>query len=41
MRRKTFDLLASVGGILIVAMLLMADALATWGYSVSDSSMHN
>jgi hypothetical protein len=40
MRRKTFDLLASLGGILIVAMLIVAGGLATWGYNFSNNSVH-
>jgi predicted lipid-binding transport protein (Tim44 family) len=40
MRRKTFDLLASLGGILVVAMLIVAGGLATWGYNFSNNSVH-
>jgi hypothetical protein len=39
MRRKTFDLLASLGGILVIAMLIVAGALATWGYNFASSSV--
>ena len=41
MHRKTFDLLASLAGILIVAMLTVAGGLAVWGYSFANSSVHN
>jgi len=40
MRRKVFDILASLGGLLIVVMLLVAGGLALWGYSFSNSSVH-
>ena len=40
MRRKVFDILASLGGLLIVVMLLVAGGLAMWGYSFSNSSVH-
>ncbi|MBS2966788.1 hypothetical protein KGA66_27375, partial [Actinocrinis puniceicyclus] len=41
MRRKTFDLLASLGGIVLVVTLLIAGALATWGYSFADDNVHS
>jgi hypothetical protein len=41
MRRKTFDFLASLAGILIVVMLTVAGGLAMWGYSFANSSVHN
>jgi hypothetical protein len=41
MRRKTFDLLASLGGIVLVAALLIAGALATWGYSFANNNVHD
>lgn len=40
MRRKTFDILASLGGIMLVAALLIAGALATWGYSFANDNVH-
>ena len=40
MRRKVFDILASLGGLLIVVMLLVAGGLAMWGYSFANSSVH-
>jgi hypothetical protein len=39
MRRKVFDTLASLGGLALVIMLLIAGALATWGYQFADSSV--
>ena len=40
MRRKVFDILASLGGLAIVVMLVVAGALATWGYNFANSSVH-
>jgi hypothetical protein len=33
MRRRTFDVLASAAGLLIAAVLIVAGALMTWGYT--------
>ncbi|MFC1413232.1 hypothetical protein ACEZCY_28920 [Streptacidiphilus sp. N1-12] len=41
MRRKVFDVLASIGGFALVLMLLIAGGLALWGYSFADSSVHS
>jgi hypothetical protein len=41
MRRKVFDVLVSAGGLLVVAMLLVAGALLMWGYSFASSSVHS
>ncbi|MGD0743278.1 MAG: hypothetical protein ABSA31_08350 [Acidimicrobiales bacterium] len=41
MRRKTFDILVSAGGVVIVVMLVVAGALLMWGYNFSSSSVHN
>ncbi|HZP51291.1 hypothetical protein [Actinocrinis sp.] len=41
MRRKTFDILASLGGILVVVALLIAGVLATWGYSFASNNVHD
>ncbi len=41
MRRKVFDLLASIGGVAVVLMLLIAGGLSMWGYSFADSSVHS
>jgi hypothetical protein len=39
MQRKMFDVLASVGGLLIVVALLVAGALLTYGYNFTTSSV--
>ena len=41
MQRKTFDFLASVGGLLIVVVLLVAGGLLMWGYSFANSNVHD
>ena len=41
MRRKVFDVLVSAGGLIVVAVLLVAGALLMWGYSFTSSSGHN
>ena len=41
MRRKVFDILASIGGLVLVVTLVIAGALATWGYSFSSNDVHN
>jgi hypothetical protein len=41
MQRKTFDVLASVGGALIVAVLLVAGILLTWGANFANSDVHS
>jgi hypothetical protein len=41
MRRKVFDILASIGGALIVVVLVVAGALALWGHSFAESNVHN
>jgi len=41
MRRKVFDVLVSAGGALVVVVLLVAGALLMWGYSFTNSSVHN
>ena len=41
MRRKVFDILASLGGLLVAVTLLVTGALAMWGYSFANSSVHN
>jgi len=41
MRRKTFDLLVSTGGLVIAAVLLIAGGLLTWGYSFANSQVHD
>ena len=39
MRRKVFDTLASLGGLLVVVMLLVAGGLAMWGYNFANTSV--
>ena len=41
MRRKVFDVLASVGGVAVVLMLLIAGGLSMWGYEFANSSVHS
>ena len=41
MRRKVFDMLASAGGIVVAVVLVVAGALAMWGYSFANSSVHS
>ena len=41
MRRKTFDLLASATGMLIVVALLIAGGLLTWAWTYTNSTVHN
>ena len=41
MRRKTFDLLVSTGGLVIAAVLLVAGGLLVWGYSFANSQVHD
>jgi hypothetical protein len=40
-RRKTFDLLVSTGGLVIAAVLLVAGGLLTWGYSFANGQVHD
>jgi hypothetical protein len=40
-RRKTFDLLVSTGGLIIAAVLLVAGGLLMWGYSFASSQVHD
>jgi hypothetical protein len=41
MRRKVFDFIASAGGAVMVVVLLVAGGLLMWGYSFTNSSVHN
>ncbi len=41
MRRKVFDLLASAGGLVMVAVLLVAGALLMWAWSFTNSNVHD
>jgi hypothetical protein len=39
MRRKAFDMIVSVGGVLVALVLVAAGALAFWGYSYADNTV--
>jgi hypothetical protein len=41
MRRKSFDVLVSVGGLLLTLVLLAAGGLLLWGYSYANNTVHN
>lgn len=41
MQRKLFDILASLGGILVVVVLLVAGGLLMWGSSFATTSVHD
>jgi len=41
MRRKTFDILASGVGLVVVVVLVVAGALMLWGNSYVNSNVHN
>jgi hypothetical protein len=41
MQRKTFDLLASAGGAIMVAVLLVAGVLLLWGANFANSDVHS
>ena len=41
MRRKTFDALVSVGGLVLAAVLLVAGGLLMWGYSFANGQVHD
>src|SRR5271169_3586576 len=41
MQRKMFDLLMSAMGAVVVLVLLVAGGLLMWGYSFTNSSVHN
>jgi hypothetical protein len=41
MRRRVFDLIASAGGLVLVAVLIVAGALLMWGSTFTDSNVHN
>jgi hypothetical protein len=41
MRRKTFDILASGVGLVVVVVLIVAGALMLWANSYVDSNVHN
>lgn len=41
MRRKTFDILLSFGGVVVTVMLVAAGALLLWGHSFAESNVHS
>jgi hypothetical protein len=41
MSRRIFDFLTSIGGALVVVVLLVAGGLLIWGYSFTHSNVHN
>ena len=41
MKRRTLDRLASLGGTLVVVVLVVAGSLLMWGASFANSSVHN
>jgi hypothetical protein len=41
MRRKSFDVLVSVGGLLLTLVLVAAGALLLWGYTFTNNTVHN
>lgn len=41
MKRKTFDMLLSAGGTAVVAVLIVAGSLLTWGSSFIGSQVTN
>ena len=41
MRRKTFDMILTAGGAVLVVVLLAAGALGMWAYSFANSNVHD
>jgi len=41
MRRKTFDLILTLGGAVLTVVLIAAGALGLWGYSYANTNVHN
>ncbi len=41
MKRKTFDMLLTAGGLVVVAVLIVAGSLLTWGTHYINSNVHN
>ena len=41
MKRKTFDMILTAGGGVLVLVLLAAGSLGLWGYSFANSNVHN
>jgi hypothetical protein len=40
-KRKTFDMVLTAGGGVLVVVLIVAGALGVWGYSFANSNVHN
>jgi len=40
MRRKTFDVLISGGGLIVAVVLIVAGALGYWGYTFANKNVH-
>jgi len=40
MRRKTFDVLISGGGLIVAVVLIVAGALGYWGYTFANNNVH-
>ena len=41
MRRKTFDMILTAGGAVLVVVLLAAGGLGMWGYNYANSNVHD
>jgi hypothetical protein len=41
MRRKSFDVIMSAGGAVLVVVLLVAGGLGLWGYSFANNNVHS
>lgn len=41
MRRRVFDILVSAGGLVVAVVLVVAGALAMWGYNFASSNVHD
>ncbi|HEX5116895.1 MAG TPA: hypothetical protein VFW65_17015 [Pseudonocardiaceae bacterium] len=41
MRRRVFDILVSAGGLVVAVVLVVAGALAMWGYTFASSNVHD
>jgi len=41
MRRKTFDMILTAGGAVLIVVLLAAGGLGLWGHSFANSNVHN
>jgi hypothetical protein len=41
MRRKTFDMIMTAGGAVLIVILLVAGGLGLWGYNFANSNVHD